>query len=273
MSNSPLISGTLLTNNCSSPRNHAIDTITPHYMAWYTSAKTCCESFVPASRRASANYCIGKDGEIWLNVEEKNRAWTSGSSANDNRAVTIECANYMDTSRYGELPTSTWNSLVRLCADICKRNRKSRIVYRGSANYSGLLSTDMLLTKHKWFQSTDCPGPWLDKQFDRLASEVNAILGGATPEPTPTPTPSTNFGGTYRCTVAALNVRDSPSLSGKVVAQYKKGQTVVLDDWYKSADGFIWGRYTGASSGKLRYVAVGKATGKVEPDDYLIKVG
>ena len=98
MSNSNLISGTLLTNNCSKPRNHKIDRITPHYMAWYTDAKTCCESFVPSSRRASANYCIGKDGEIWLNVEEKNRAWTTGSSYNDNRAITIECANYMDSS-------------------------------------------------------------------------------------------------------------------------------------------------------------------------------
>lgn len=79
------------------------------------------------------------------------------------------------------------------------------------------------------------------------------------------------FGGTYRCTVDGLNVRTAPSLSGKVVAQYSKGQTVVLDDWYEIADGWVWGRYTGAQSGQKRYVAVGKATGKPEPDDYLIK--
>ena len=79
-----------------------------------------------------------------------------------------------------------------------------------------------------------------------------------------------NFGGRYRCTVSKLNVRTTPSLSGSVVASYGLGQTVVLDDWYKSADGYIWGRYTGYS-GNVRYVAVGRATGKPEADDYLIK--
>ena len=81
------------------------------------------------------------------------------------------------------------------------------------------------------------------------------------------------FGGTYRCTVDTLNVRDEPGLSGSVVAKYHKGQTVVIDDWYKSRDGYVWGRYTGATSGKLRYVAVGRATGKPEADDYLVRVG
>ena len=81
------------------------------------------------------------------------------------------------------------------------------------------------------------------------------------------------FGGTYRCTVDTLNVRDEPGLSGSVVAKYHEGQTVELDDWYKSSDGYVWGRYTGSTSGKLRYVAVGRATGKPEADDYLVKVG
>lgn len=80
----------------------------------------------------------------------------------------------------------------------------------------------------------------------------------------------TGFGGTYTCTVAALNIRSTPSTSGTVVGQYKKGQTVILDDWYKSANGYIWGRYT-SYSGATRYIAVGRATGKVEADDYLVK--
>lgn len=80
-------------------------------------------------------------------------------------------------------------------------------------------------------------------------------------------------GGTYRCTVDRLNVRDAPSLSGSVVASYRKGQTVVLDSWYSVADGWVWGRYTGASSGRKRYVAVGKPTGGPASDDYLVRVG
>lgn len=229
-------------------------------MCWYTTAKTCCESFLPVSRQASSNYCIGKDGEIWLCVDESNRAWTSGSSYNDNRAVTIECANYMDNNRYGVLPDKTWISLVLLCADICRRNGIQSISYTGNDKGN--------LTMHKWYQDTDCPGPWFSKQFDRLANEINAEL-----KATPTPTPSYNFGGTYKCMVDVLNVRTAPStVSGKVVAQYLKGETVVLDDWYENIDGMIWGRYTGLSSGAQRYVCVGKATGKVEEDDYLVKL-
>lgn len=78
-------------------------------------------------------------------------------------------------------------------------------------------------------------------------------------------------GGTYRCNVDSLNVRDRPSLSGAVVASYSRGETVVLDDWYTVADGYVWSRYTGRS-GATRYIAVGKATGKPEADDYLVKI-
>lgn len=258
MTISKLVSGVLLTNNCSRPRNHKIDRITPHYMAGYATAKACCESFVPASRKASANYCIGKDGEIWCNVEEENRAWTSGNSINDNRAITIECANYMDNENYGRLPDATWNSLVLLCVDICKR-------YNFRLNYTGTTSGN--LTKHKWFQDTDCPGPWLNTQFSRLANEVNKRLVLVEPI-----NPPMVFGGTYRCTVDCLRVRDAPTTKGNVITYYDAGDIVVLDDWFTSSDGYIWGRYTGSTSGVYRYVAVGLDTGKVEPDDYLVKL-
>ena len=257
MSNSSLISGTLLTNNCTKPRNHKIDRITPHFMEWYTSAKECCESFIPSSRRASANYCIGKDGEIWLNVEEKNRAWTSSSSYNDNRAITIECANYMDSKRYGVLPDATWDSLISLCVDICIRNGIAFINYTGDDSGN--------LTKHKWYAKTDCPGPWLDKQFGILAEEINKRLDGHKPD-----VPAV-VGGTYICRVNGLRVRTKPTINSEVVAFYNMGSTVILDDWYKIADGYVWGRYTATVSKQQRYVAIGRDTGKVEMDDFLVK--
>lgn len=102
---------------------------------------------------------------------------------------------------------------------------------------------------------------------------ITASSAPSEPEAGASGSGSTGFaGGTYRCTVDTLNVRDAPGLSGSVVASYHKNQTVVLDSWYKSRDGYIWGRYTGASSGKERYVAVGRATGKPEADDYLVRV-
>ena len=39
------------------------------------------------------------------------------------------------------------------------------------------------------------------------------------------------------------------------------GQTVYLDNWSTSADGYIWGRYT-AYSGATRYVAVRTTSGE-----------
>ena len=256
MTNSSLVSGALLSPNCSKPRNHVIDRITPHYMAGYATAYDCCKLFSNPSRKASANYCIGRDGEIWLCVEEKNRAWTSGSSINDNRAVTIECANYTDSANYGVLPSVVWDSLVKLCVDICKRNGITRINYTG--NDSGNL------TMHRWFQDTDCPGPWFTYQFERLANEINASLNGDTTKPK-------TYAGTYRCTVPTLNVRTKPSLSGIIVAQYHEGETVRLDNIRVIADGYVWGRYVGITSGEYRYLAIGPNTGKDEPTDYLVR--
>lgn len=90
-------------------------------------------------------------------------------------------------------------------------------------------------------------------------------------KPTVTAKPSSKFGGKYRCNASKLNVRDRPSLKGNVVASYSKGQTVNLDDNYTIADGYVWGTYIGRS-GKRRYIAVGKHTGKPEANDYLVKV-
>jgi Bacterial SH3 domain. len=66
---------------------------------------------------------------------------------------------------------------------------------------------------------------------------------------------------TYEVAVDALNVRTEPSSKGKVVASYSRGEKVVLDGWGTYADGFLWGRYIGASSGQPRYVAIGTDSG------------
>lgn len=48
-------------------------------------------------------------------------------------------------------------------------------------------------------------------------------------------------GGTYRRTVPALNLRTAPSLSGRVAGTLCEGETVLLDSWCTTADGWIWG--------------------------------
>ena len=80
-----------------------------------------------------------------------------------------------------------------------------------------------------------------------------------------------SFGGKYKVMANELNVRSKPTKSGEVVATYSSGETVILDNWYTISNGYVWGRYT-SMSGKTRYVAIGRSTGKQENDDYLLKV-
>lgn len=175
MSNSPLVAYTALSPNHHAGRKGlAVDTITPHYMGGNCTVETCGAIFAPTSRRASSQYGVGSDGRVAGYVDEDNGAWTSGSWQNDCRAITIEVANLDDSS----VTNAAWSSLVSLCADICRRHGFKGVQYTGSADHSQQYPGYMLLTMHKWFQDTDCPGPWLSKQFARLSREVNAKLAG-----------------------------------------------------------------------------------------------
>ena len=169
MSNSKLADIVMLSSN-SSPRTAKIDTITIHHMATVSSAEACAASFLPTSRKASANYCIGNDGDVVLSVDESRRAWTSSNAANDNRAITIEVSN---SARDGDWPVSdaALNKLLELCEDICRRNGIEKL------SYTGDLSGNMTL--HKWFASTACPGPYLESKMPWIAEEVNRRLGAA----------------------------------------------------------------------------------------------
>lgn len=64
---------------------------------------------------------------------------------------------------------------------------------------------------------------------------------------------------TFTVHVTLLNVRDKPSIKGKVVAQYGKGMSLNYDSVYV-ADGYIWVSYI-SRSGVRRYIACGVAQG------------
>lgn len=178
--NSSLISYTNLSPNHSGQRTHSIDRITPHCVVGQLSAEGICGCFTSPAREASCNYGIGKDGKIALCVEEKNRSWCSSSNANDQRAVTIECASDK-TSPYA-MNNAVYQSLIRLCVDICRRNGKKKLLWLGdknkTLNYSSK-SDEMVLTVHRWFANKSCPGDWLYSRLGDLASKVTAQLGGA----------------------------------------------------------------------------------------------
>ena len=180
MSNSSLVSYTKLSPNNSGKRTHSIDRITPHCVVGQLSVETLGGLFARSSYQASCNYAIGSDGRIALIVDEGQRSWCSSSNANDQRAVTIECASDK-TSPYA-FNTTVYNRLVDLCVDICRRNGKNRLIWisdkNTALNYSPK-SGEMLLTVHRWFANKSCPGDWLMARMGSLASTVTARLGGA----------------------------------------------------------------------------------------------
>lgn len=98
---------------------------------------------------------------------------------------------------------------------------------------------------------------------DKAAWNKYAGVGANTPvNPAPVvSTAPTVIATSYEVAVDELNVRAEPSLKGQVVAGYSRGEKVVLDGWGTYADGFLWGRYIGASSSQPRYVAIGTDSG------------
>lgn len=152
----------------------AIRDITIHHMAGVLSAEQCGAIFARPGRNGSSHYGIGVNGEVGQYVDEANTAWTNSNWASNCRSVTIETSN-CDTG--GEWPVSdaSYDTLIKLVADIAKRN-----------NLGTLVAGDNL-TWHSMFAPTTCPGDFLRARVEEIARKANEINGGS-PAPTPTPT-------------------------------------------------------------------------------------
>lgn len=166
--NSPLTEFVYLTSNADFPRAGKIQKITIHHMAGNLSLEELGNSFSKRDRRVSANYAIDSEGRIALYVEEGNRAWTSGDKENDDMAVTIEVAN----DQLGDdwhVSSAAYDALIELCADICKRNGISELVFTGDADGS-------LTLHYMFYEDTECPGPYLKAKMPEIAASVNRRL-------------------------------------------------------------------------------------------------
>lgn len=197
--NSSLATAKYLSPNHSGTRTHSIDRFTPHCVVGQLSGAGIGGCFRSKSRQASCNYGIGTNGEIVLIVEEKNRSWCTSSAANDQRAITIECAS--DTKHPYAMNSKVYNSLVKLAVDCCKRNGKKKMIWLGdktkSLNYSPK-SDEMVLTVHRWFAAKACPGDWLYNRLGQLASEVTKQLGGSSSSSASKPASSTPAASTKK---------------------------------------------------------------------------
>lgn len=177
MSNSPLVSYTLISPNRSSPRKNAIDRISIHCVVGQCTVETLGAIFAPTSRQASSNYGVGKDGRIGMYVEEKDRSWCTSSAANDNRAVTIEVAS--DTTHPYAVNDTAFAALLDLVTDICQRNGKKKLLWFGDKDKTLAYTPaadEMVLTVHRWFANKSCPGDYLYNRHAEIAATVTARL-------------------------------------------------------------------------------------------------
>jgi hypothetical protein len=233
MSNSPLVDYTKISPNRTSPRKQAIDTITIHCVVGQCSVETLGNVFAPATRQASSNYGIGYDGRIGMYCEEKDRSWCTSSSANDNRAITIEVAS--DTTHPYAVTGKALAALIELCADICKRNNIKQLLWKGDKNLIGQVDKQNM-TVHRWFASKSCPGDYLYNKHPYIAAEVNKRLGAGT-------APSTGSGTLYYVQTGAYSNKANAD------AQYNRVKTAGFEAIMKKA-GNLYRVQVGAYSQK-----------------------
>ena len=170
MSNSSLATEKYIahSNNYSVGRSgRKIEKVTIHHMAGVLSAKQCGSIFQNGNRQASANYGVGKNGEIALFVDGANTSYADGNWDSNCKSVTIETSNNK-TGGDWTISDEVLSSLIKLIADIFKRNNLGKAV-KGKN-----------ITWHSMYMSTACCGNYLRSKMDYIVDEVNKILDGGT---------------------------------------------------------------------------------------------
>lgn len=281
MSNSNLVDCTIKSPNHSGARTHSVDRITPHCVVGQLTAEGIGNCF-PKGRNASCNYGIGTEGRVCLVVDEANRSWCSSSNANDQRAITIECAS--DSTAPYAFNNAVYDKLVKLCVDICKRYNKTKLLWiedkNTALNYSPK-SDEMLLTVHRWFANKSCPGDWMFARMGNLAASVTAALGGSTSAPITTSTSTSASNSKYPATpftvdvlISDLNIRKSPNGNkiGKYTGKGKFTITQVSNGWGKLKSNLGWIYLANSSYVKVNgSVQVAAAASKTD-NSFLVQV-
>lgn len=242
MSNSNLVSYTRISPNKTIGRNHAIDTITIHCMVGQLSVESCGNVFANKSRQASSNYGIGYDGRIALYVDEKDRSWCSSNAANDNRAITIECAS--DSSAPYAIKNVVYNALIELLVDICKRNGIPKLVWSTDKKIRVGHLNGCNMTVHRDYAAKSCPGDYLYNRMGQIAADVNAKLNApATDMPVTIPT----AGGSFLIkTLDNMTIRKGPGVLYPIVKKdgARMGNVFTIieekNNWGKLKSGAGW---------------------------------
>lgn len=148
--------------NYTKGRQRPVKAITIHHMAGNLTIEQCGALWQNPKRNGSSHYGIGTDGRIANYVDESNTAWTNSNWNSNCESITIETANDQIGGDW-HVSDQALNSLIRLVADIAKRNGL------------GTLVKGQNLTWHSMFTSTTCPGGYLMSKLDYIIEEANKI--------------------------------------------------------------------------------------------------
>ncbi len=156
---SELITSTSGNANQYSRRQGGVDRIILHHCAT-TSLNSVLQMMATGSREVSANYVIGNGGEIVGVVPEEFRAWTSGSSSWDGRAITFEIVNETAAPDW-RISDKAMEAVSRMLADISER-------YGFELNRETVVTHQELYSRYDASYPTACPGPYLQPRIDQV---------------------------------------------------------------------------------------------------------
>lgn len=185
----------IITNNRKhgGKRRAPVSILIPHHAAGVMTGGNLAAYMKNTDRKISATYCIGGDGSIFQGLDESLEPYTTGNRSIDTKAITFEIANSTMAPDY-KITDKAFNSLVKLSIDICKRHGIKKLYFDGTKAGSNV-------HLHEWYQSTNCPGPYIKRNIDRYVREVNAGLNSTTTVK-PNPKPNRNLDNVVKAVIA-----------------------------------------------------------------------
>ena len=146
-------------------RQDTIHGIVIHHAA-STSLDSIGQVFSQYGRGGSAHYGVG-GSQIHQYVREEDTAWHCGDWAGNSCTIGIETTNSTGAPDW-LVAEDTFNTLVKLVADIAKRNGLGRIKFEPDGVYP-------TLSAHRDWSPTYCPGDYLYSRMNEIADKANEI--------------------------------------------------------------------------------------------------
>lgn len=152
-------------SNYTAGRSDTIHGIVVHHAA-STNFDSIGASFATPGRAGSAQYGIC-EGNVDQYVKEEYTAWHCGDWLGNSCTIGIEVTNSTGSPDWN-ISEGSFNTLVKLCADIAKRNGLGKLKFEPQGVYP-------TLTGHRDWSATYCPGDHLYGRLNELAEKANKI--------------------------------------------------------------------------------------------------